>query len=129
MDTPSPKRLILTDKPTGKMAVLDKSMETLNLKPEEHTEADKNIFGKIVVVTLRRMNPYQKVIARKKINDTLFETELSDYKQEQSYPMNEHFWGPINADCSNISNMILQNPYSTPQFTYAKISFPLSPYS
>ena len=90
------------------MAVLGKSMEILNSKPEERAEADKDIFGKMVAVTLKRMNPYQKIIARKKINDILFEIELSDYKQQQSHPTNEHFRGPINT--SNNSNMISLNP-------------------
>ena len=95
LDAPTLKRQKLTDKLIEKMAALDKSME-----------ADKNTFWKMVVVNLRRMNPYQKVIVRKKINDALFETELPDYKQEQFYPMNEHFRDPIITDCSNISNMI-----------------------
>ena len=62
------------------MVVLDKSMEILNSKPEERTEADEDIFGKMVAATLKRLNPYQKIIARKKINGILFEIELSDYK-------------------------------------------------
>ena len=68
----------------------------------------KIFLGKMVAVTLKRMNPYQKIIARKKINDILFEIELSDYKQQQSHPTNEHFQGPINT--SNNSNMISLNP-------------------
>ena len=57
------------------MAVLDKSMEILNSKPEERAEADEDIFGKMVAVTLKRMNPYQKIIARKRANYVLFEIE------------------------------------------------------
>ena len=108
------------------MAVLGKSMEILNSKPEERTEADKDIFVKMVAVTLKRMNPYQKIIARKKINDILSKTELSDYEQQQSHPTNEHFRGPINT--SNNSNMISPNPDSIPQATYGKTSLPVSPY-
>ena len=74
-----------------KMDVLDKSIEVLNSKPEERTEADADIFGKMVAVTLKRMNHYQKNIARKKINDILFEIKLPNYKQQQCHPMNEHF--------------------------------------
>ena len=122
--TPTTKHQKLTEKLTEKMVVLDKSMEILNSKPEERTEADENIFGKMIVVTLKRMNLYLKIIARKKTNDILFEIELSDYKQQQSYPMNEHFRGPINT--SNTSNLISQNPYSAPQATYGKTSFPVS---
>ena len=59
------------------MAILDKSMEILNLKPEESNKANKNIFGKMVAVTLKRMNPYQKLIAHEKMNDIPFEIELS----------------------------------------------------
>ena len=70
------------------------------------------------------MNPNQKSIARKKINDILFENELLDYKQQESHPMNEHFRGLINT--SNNSNMILQNPYSTPQVTHVKNPFQLA---
>ena len=104
------------------MAVLDKRMEILNSKPEVRAEANEDAFGKIVAVTLKRMNPYQKIIARKKINyNILFEIELSDCKQQQSYPMNEHFRCPINT--SNNSNMISRNPYSIPQATCAKTSF------
>ena len=51
----------------------------------------------MVAVTLKRMNPFRKMIARKKINDILLEIELSGYKQQQSYPTNEHFRGPINT--------------------------------
>ena len=48
------KRQKLTDKVTKKrMAVLDKSMKTLNSKPEEGTEAYEDFFGKIVAVTLK----------------------------------------------------------------------------
>ena len=43
-------------------------MEILKSKPEERTEADEDVFSKMFAVTLKRMNPYQKVIARKKIN-------------------------------------------------------------
>ena len=50
------------------MTLLDKSMEILKSKPEERTEADEEVFSKMFAVTLKRMNPYQKVIARKKIN-------------------------------------------------------------
>ena len=107
------------------MAVLDKSMEILKSKPEERAEADEDIFRKMVAVTLKRMNPYQKIIARKRTNYIIFEIELSNYKQEQSHPMNEHFRGPINT--SNKNNMISQNPYSIPQATYGKTSSPVSP--
>ena len=41
------------------MAILDIIMEILNLKPEESNEASKTVFGKMVAVTLKRMNPYQ----------------------------------------------------------------------
>ena len=47
-----------TDKLTKKKNVLDKSIEILNLKPEERTEADVDIFGKMVAVTLKPLNPY-----------------------------------------------------------------------
>ena len=43
------------------MAVLDKSMEILNSKPEERTEADEDVFGEMVAVTLKKINPYQKL--------------------------------------------------------------------
>ena len=39
---------------------LDKSMEILNSKRKEHTEADDDAFGKMVAITLKQMNPYQK---------------------------------------------------------------------
>ena len=42
------------------------------------------------------------------------------------YPMNEHFRGPANT--SNNSNMLSQNPCSTPQATYAKTSVQVSQY-
>ena len=101
-------------------------MKILNSKPEEGIEADEDVFGKIVAGTLKQRNPYQKIIARKKINYILFEIELSYYKQEQSYPKNKHFRGPINT--SNNNDMISQNPHSIPQVTYAKTYFPVSPY-
>ena len=72
----------------------------------------------MVAVTLKRMNSNQKIVARKKINDIIFEIELPDYKQQQSHHMHEHFRGLINT--SNNSNMISQNPYSTPQATNLK---------
>ena len=78
----------------------------------------------MVAVTLKQMNPYQQIITRKKINDILFEIELSDYKKQLSHPTNEHFQGPINT--SN-SNMISQNPCSITQATYGKKSLPVSP--
>ena len=106
------------------ITVLDKSTEILNSKPEERTEADEDVFEKMIAVTLKWINTYQKIIARKKIND-LFEIELSDYKQQQSYPTNEHFRGPNNT---RNNNMISQNPYSIPQGTYTKTSFPVCPY-
>ena len=127
LDAPTPNYQKLNDKLTEKrLAVLDKSMRVLNSKPEKRTEANEDIFGKMVAVTLKRTNPYQKIIAREKINDMLFEIELSDYKQQQSYSMNEPFQGPFNT--SNKSDMMSQNLYSTPQATYAKIYFPVSPY-
>ena len=127
LDAPTPNYQKLNDKLTEKrLAVLDKSMQVLNSKPEKRTEANEDIFGKMVAVTLKRTNPYQKIITREKINDILFEIELSDYKQQQSYSMNESFQGPFNT--SNKSDMMSQNLYSTPQATYAKIYFPVSPY-
>ena len=80
-----------------KMAVLGKYKEILNSKSEECTEADEDIFVKMVAVTLKWINPYQQIIARKKMNDILFEIKLSDWKQQQSHSTNEHFWGPINT--------------------------------
>ena len=95
LEAPVPKRQKSTDKLNEKkMAVLERSIEILNSKPEELRETDEDIFGKMIAGTLKRMNPYQSIIARKKINDILFEIELSDYKQQQSYPMNESFRGP-----------------------------------
>ena len=76
LDASTPKRQKLTDKLTEKM--VDKSMEILNSKPEECKEADEDIFGKMIDVTLIRINAYQKITARKIINDILFEIELSD---------------------------------------------------
>ena len=108
------------------MADLDKSMEILNSKPEERTETDEDVYGEMVAVTLKQINPYQKIIGRKKLNDTLFEIELSDYKKQQSHPKNEHFGGSINI--SNSSNMTSQNSYSILQATYGKTSLPVSPY-
>ena len=107
------------------MADLDKSMEILNSKPEERTETDEDVYGEMVAVTLKQINPYQKIIGRKKLN-ILFQIELSDYKKQQSHPMNEHFGGPINI--SNSSNMTSQNSYSIPQATYGKTSLPVCPY-
>ena len=66
-----------------------------------------------------------KTYCNKKINDILFEIELSEFKYQQSYPMNECFQGPMKT--SNNSNMMSQNTYSTPRATYAKTSFPVSP--
>ena len=94
-------------------------------KSEERTEADEDVFAKMFAVTLKRMNPYQKIIARKKIN-ILFEINMSDCKQRQSYPINQHFRGPINT--SNNINMTSPDPYSTPQTGYVKTSFPVNPY-
>ena len=76
LDAPTRKRQKLTDKLTEKM--VDKSMEILNSKPEERKEADEDIFGKMIAVTLIRINPYQKITTRKIISDILFEIELCD---------------------------------------------------
>ena len=57
-DAPILKHKKPTDKLTKKKNVLDKSIEILNLKPEERTEADVDIFGKMVAVTLKPLNPY-----------------------------------------------------------------------
>ena len=56
----------MTNKLTEKIAVLDYSMEILNTKPEERTEVDEDVFGKMVPVTLKRMNPYQQHVLLKK---------------------------------------------------------------
>lgn len=54
MEATTAKRQKLTDTVTKKrMAVLDKSMKTLNSKPEERTEAYEDFCGKIVAVTLK----------------------------------------------------------------------------
>ena len=54
LETTTTKRQKLTDKVTKKrMAVLDKSMKTLNSKPEQCTEVYEDVFGKIVAVTLK----------------------------------------------------------------------------
>ena len=74
----------------------------------------------------KKDKPLPKIIGRKKLNDILFEIELSDYKKQQSHPMNEHFGGPINM--SNSSNMTSQNSYSIPKATYGKTSLRVSLY-
>ena len=43
------------------MALLDKNMETLNSKLEERTEANEDIFWKMVSVTLKQMNLTKKL--------------------------------------------------------------------
>ena len=43
------------------MALLDKNMEILNSKLEKRTEADEDIFGKMVSVTLKQMNLNKKL--------------------------------------------------------------------
>ena len=54
LETTTTKRQKLTDKVTKKrMAVLDKSMKTLNSKPEQCTEVYEDVFGEIVAVTLK----------------------------------------------------------------------------
>ena len=106
LDAPTPKCQELTDKLPEKMAVLDKSVEILNSKPEERTETDEDIFGKMVAETLKRMNLYQKIIKRKKIN-----------------PMNKHFRCSINT---NNSNMISQNFYSRHKLLTPKHLFQLT---
>ena len=54
LEATTAKRQKLTDKVTKKrMAVLDKSMKTLNSKPEQCTEVYEDVFGKIVAVTLK----------------------------------------------------------------------------
>ena len=40
------------------MAALDRSMEISHSKPGEYTEADEDVFGNMVAITLKRMNPY-----------------------------------------------------------------------
>ena len=65
-DTSAPKRRKLNDKLCGdKVSFLNRSMEILSTKPEEHAEDEDSIFGKIVVVSLIRINPYQDVVVRK----------------------------------------------------------------
>ena len=43
------------------MALLDKNMEILNSKLEERTEANEDIFWKMVSVTLKQMNRTKKL--------------------------------------------------------------------
>ena len=43
------------------MALLDKNMEILNSKLEEPTEANEDIFWKMVSVTLKQMNLTKKL--------------------------------------------------------------------
>ena len=84
----------LTDKLTEKNGCLRQKYGKFKLKTE-------NVFGKMVAITLamvamvaitlKRINPYRKTSACKKINDILFKIKLSDYKQQQSYPINEFF--------------------------------------
>ena len=74
------------------MTVSGKSMDILNSKLEERTEAMMKVFSGNWLFH---------------VNNIFFEIKLSDYKQQQSYPMNEQIPGPINI--SNKSNMISQN--------------------
>lgn len=50
-----------------------KSVEERSIAEDEET-----IFGKMVATTLRKFNPYQKIMARKKIQDMLFDMELQN---------------------------------------------------
>ncbi|XP_066910239.1 uncharacterized protein [Clytia hemisphaerica] len=46
--------------------------------PSTDVEDQESLFGKMVATTLRKFSPYQRVLARKQIQDLLFEIELQN---------------------------------------------------
>lgn len=52
-----------------------KTFEETATSPHDDEES---LFGKMVATTLRKFNPYQKVMARKKIQDIIFEIEIEN---------------------------------------------------
>ena len=126
LDAQTPKRQKLTDKLTEKNGCLRQKYGNFKLKTGGAYRSRRRCFWGNGCCNFKKDKPLPKIIGRKKLNDTLFETELSDYKKQLSHPMNEHFGGPINI--SNSSNMMSQNSYSITQATYGKTSLPISPY-
>ena len=78
-DTVSQKKLDL---------LLEQNIDFLSKNPEEKVEDDEDIFGKMVAATLlRECTHTQKMFARKKMNDVLFDIELDNFKS-QPFPVN-----------------------------------------
>ena len=126
LDAPTPKRQKLTDTLTEKNGCLSQKYGNFKLKTGGAYRSRRRCFWGNGCCNFKKDKPLPKIIGRKKLNDILFEIELSDYKKQQSHPMNEHFGGPINM--SNSSNMTSQNSYSIPKATYGKTSLRVSLY-
>ena len=92
-DAPTPKLQKLTNKLTEKNGCLRQKYGNLTLKTGRVYKSRWRCFrehGCYNFKTNEPLPPTKKLSHIKRY--VIFEIELSDYKQQQSHPMNEHFW-------------------------------------
>ena len=59
-----------------KMVLLDKAVNYLGADAQQKSFTEEEHYGMTVAKTLTRLNPRQKILAKKKISDALFEVEF-----------------------------------------------------
>ena len=70
-----------------KLAMLDKAVSILSAEPKQPaTPSEDETFGLLVAKTLSRLSDRQKILAKKKINDILFEAEMGNLGGGQFLP-------------------------------------------
>ena len=92
------------------------AIEALKCRPNtsiaEITEEES--FGKMVAQTLSRFNARQRAIARKRINDVLYEVEIGDIENNPAHSM---FPGHFSA-FYNHNNTSFNHAQSSDHYTY-----------
>ena len=81
-----------------KMMILEKSMEFLSQPAAiQEVESELDIFGKMAASSSKKMNCFQQTVARKKINDIIYEIEISNLQKNQKLQWNQFTTQPGNS--------------------------------
>ncbi|XP_028411663.1 uncharacterized protein LOC114534417 [Dendronephthya gigantea] len=70
------KQKLKEDNEVKKMVLLDKAVSYLGAEQKQLSFTEEEHFGMLVAKTLTRLNPRQKILAKKRINDVLFDIEF-----------------------------------------------------
>ena len=83
------KQKLKEDNEVKKMMLLDKAVSYLGAEQNHPSFTEEEHFGMLVAKTLTRLNPRQKILVKKRINDVLFDVEY--HAQGAEVPLTHQF--------------------------------------